>query len=175
MLEEPSEADILGREERKHNKEDLVNFFRGKKVLITGAGGSIGSELSKNLAPICNELVLLDSSEFNLYKLKEFFLSYKNPVNTKFELANIRDKKRIYQIFDKYKPEIIFHAAAYKHVPLLEENSNFIEAIKTNIIGSINVAEISEEFGAERFIFISTDKAVRPTNLMGATKESLRE
>ncbi len=170
VLEEPSEADILGREERKHNKEDLVNFFRGKKVLITGAGGSIGSELSKNLAPICNELVLLDSSEFNLYKLKEFFLSYKNPVNTKFELANIRDKKRIYQIFDKYKPEIIFHAAAYKHVPLLEENSNFIEAIKTNIIGSINVAEISEEFGAERFIFISTDKAVRPTNLMGATK-----
>ena len=170
VLEEPSEADILGREERKHNQKDLIDFFRGKKVLITGAGGSIGSELSKNLAPICNELVLLDSSEFNLYKQKEFFSSYKDPVNTHFELANIRDKKRIYQIFNKHNPEIIFHAAAYKHVPLLEENSNFIEAVKTNIIGSINIAKIAEEFGAERFIFISTDKAVRPTNLMGATK-----
>ena len=116
--------------------------------------------------------MLLDSSEFNLYKLKEFFLSYKNPVNTKFELANIRDKKRIYQIFDKYKPEIIFHAAAYKHVPLLEENSNFIEAIKTNI-GSINVAEISEEFGAERFIFISTDKAVKANKPYGCYKKNL--
>ncbi len=170
VLEEPSEADILGREERKHSKEDLEIFFKGKNVLITGAGGSIGSELSKNLAPICKNLVLLDSSEYNLYKQKEFFASYKKPVSTHFELANIRDKRRLHQIFEKHKPEVIFHAAAYKHVPLLEENSNFIEAIKTNIIGSINIANISEEFKAERFIFISTDKAVRPTNLMGATK-----
>ena len=170
VLEEPNEADILGREERSHNKEQFINFFHDKKILITGAGGSIGSELAKNLAPACKKLVLLDSSEFNLYQLQEFFSSYKTPIKPAFELADIRDKKRVLQIVKKYSPEIIFHAAAYKHVPLLEENSNFVEAIKTNIIGSINMAELAEQFNCERFIFISTDKAVRPTNLMGATK-----
>ena len=170
VLEELSASDILGREERKHNHKELMQFFQGKRILITGAGGSIGSELAKNLALVSNDLIFLDSSEFNLYKLKEFFSSYKKPLNVKFELADIRDKKRLNQLFNKYKPQIIFHAAAYKHVPLLEENSNFVEAIKTNIIGSLNLAQISEEFGSERFIFISTDKAVRPTNLMGATK-----
>ena len=169
-LEEPSEADVLGREERKHDGDELKKFFQGKKVLITGAGGSIGSEISKNLSTICNELVFLDSSEFNLYRLKEFFSNYKKPISTRFELADIREKDRLEQIFKKHKPEIIFHAAAYKHVPLLEEDTNFIEAIKTNILGSFNLAEISKKIGCERFIFISTDKAVRPTNLMGATK-----
>lgn len=170
VLEELSASDILGREERKHNHKELIQFFQAKKILITGAGGSIGSELAKNLALVSNDLIFVDSSEFNLYKLKEFFSSYKKPLNVKFELADIRDKKRLNQIFNKYKPQIIFHAAAYKHVPLIEENSNFVEAIKTNIIGSLNLAQVSEKFGSERFIFISTDKAVRPTNLMGATK-----
>ena len=171
VLEELSAADILGREERKYSDNNLVKFFQNKSVLITGAGGSIGAELAKSLASVgAANLIFLDSSEFNLYKLQEFFGAYKNPVNVNFELADIRDKKRLDKIFDKYKPKIVFHAAAYKHVPLLEESTNFVEAIKTNIIGSKNVAELSQNHNCERFIFVSTDKAVRPTNLMGATK-----
>ena len=87
-----------------------------------------------------------------------------------FEIGDVRDKERLRQVYQKYGPDVVFHAAAYKHVPLLEESDNFIEAIKTNIIGSMCVAEITQEYNCERFIFISTDKAVRPTNLMGATK-----
>mgnify|MGYP001164159956 CR=1 FL=1 len=170
VLEELSASDILGREERKHNKNELSNFFKEKNILITGAGGSIGAELCKNLAPLAKNLVFFDSSEYNLYKLKEFFDSYKNPVNVNFEIGDIRDKERLKQIFDKYSPDVVFHAAAYKHVPLLEESENFVEAIKTNIIGSMCVAEISQAYNCDRFIFVSTDKAVRPTNLMGATK-----
>ena len=170
VLEELSAADILGREEKKYSDQKLVEFFRNKNVLITGAGGSIGSELSRGLASAGANLIFLDSSEFNLYKLQEFFAAYKNPVNTNFELADIRDKERLHHIFSKYKPETVFHAAAYKHVPLLEESTNFVEAIKTNIIGTKNVAELSQNYKSERFIFVSTDKAVRPTNLMGATK-----
>ncbi len=170
VLEELSAADILGREERKYSDKKLVEFFRNKNVLITGAGGSIGSELSRGLASVGANLIFLDSSEFNLYKLQEFFDAYKNPVSVKFELADIKEKQRLEQIFDKYRPQIVFHAAAYKHVPILEESTNFVEAIKTNIIGSKNVAELSHNYNCERFIFVSTDKAVRPTNLMGATK-----
>lgn len=170
VLEELSAADILGREERKYSDKRLVEFFRNKNVLITGAGGSIGSELSRGLASVGANLIFLDSSEFNLYKLQEFFDAYKNPVSVKFELADIKDKQRLEQIFDKYRPQIVFHAAAYKHVPIIEESTNFVEAIKTNIIGSKNVAELSHNYNCERFIFVSTDKAVRPTNLMGATK-----
>ena len=143
VLEELSAADILGREERKYSDENLVNFFRNKNVLITGAGGSIGSELSKGLSSVGANLIFLDSSEFNLYKLQEFFSAYKNPINVNFELADIRDKERIDQVFNQYKPQIVFHAAAYKHVPLLEESTNFVEAIKTNIIGSKNLENSS--------------------------------
>ncbi len=170
VLEELSASDILGREERKHNKNELANFFQEKSILITGAGGSIGAELCKNLAVSAKELIFFDSSEYNLYKLKEFFDSYKNQVNVNFEIGDVRDKERLRQVYQKYGPDVVFHAAAYKHVPLLEESDNFIEAIKTNIIGSMCVAEITQEYNCERFIFISTDKAVRPTNLMGATK-----
>ncbi len=170
VLEELSASDILGREERKHDKNELVDFFQEKSILITGAGGSIGTELCKNLAPFAKNLVFFDSSEYNLYKLKEFFDFYKKPVSVNFEIGDIKDKERLIQIYKKYSPDVVFHAAAYKHVPLLEESDNFVEAIKTNILGSMCVAEISQEYNCERFIFISTDKAVRPTNLMGATK-----
>ena len=169
-LEELSEGDILGREERIHDKELIRKFFYSKKILITGAGGSIGSELSKILVSLDADLLFLDSSELNLYKLQEFFLDYKIPVRTKYELADIRDKERLRDVFENFKPDFVFHAAAYKHVPILEENGNFAEAIKTNIFGTLNLASLSNQYNVERFILVSTDKAVRPTNLMGASK-----
>ena len=169
-LEDLSSADILGRPENTYLKDVDRDFFKDKKVLITGAGGSIGSELSKLLASLSCELILLDSSELNLYQLEEHFSTYRKSPNLKFELANIREEVRMEKVFEKYKPDFVFHAAAYKHVPIIEQNGNFSEAIKTNIFGTLNVAKLSQKYDVSRFVFVSTDKAVRPTNIMGASK-----
>ena len=169
-LEDLSDADILGREERSHNRDELKDLLYKKRIIITGAGGSIGSELSRIVATTNAELLFIDSCEFNLYKLQEHFDQYKKNVKTDFKLADIKDEERINQIFTDFKPEIIFHAAAYKHVPLIELNKNFSEAIKTNIFGTYLLCKLAKQHKVNRFVFVSTDKAVRPTNFMGATK-----
>lgn len=170
QLGELSAADILGREERSHDIQELDNFLNNKNILVTGSGGSIGSELARLLSRKKVNLMFVDSSEYNLYKLQEDFSRYKKVINASYKLADVRDHKRMDKIFKSFSPDIVFHAAAYKHVPIIEENNNFTEAVKTNIFGTLTVAKLAKKYESERFVFVSTDKAVRPTNLMGATK-----
>ena len=161
--------DLLGRESIKIKDPEVVNFIKNKKVLVTGAGGSIGSELSRqigNLNP--KELILVDIYENNVYAIQQELLRKYQNLNLKVLIASVRDKKRMDEIFNTYKPEIVFHAAAHKHVPLMEDSP--CEAIKNNVFGTLNTAKISAKYNVERFVLISTDKAVNPTNIMGATK-----
>lgn len=140
-----------------------LSNLKDKKILVTGAGGSIGSGLVKKLIQYgFHNLVLLDHSEFLLFSIIHQ-LDYKY----KYYLADIRDKERLEEIFTKEKPDIVFHTAALKHVPLLEENPK--EAVKTNILGTLNLVEVSK-YSVKKFIFISSDKAIKPTSIMGATK-----
>tara|TARA_Y100001970_G_scaffold290695_1_gene425354 strand:- start:13598 stop:15457 length:1860 start_codon:yes stop_codon:yes gene_type:complete len=155
------------------NKDRLYNEINNKILLITGAGGSIGSELTRQIIELNpRKIIIIDHTEYNLFKiLSELNILKKNQnINIPIIdiLCSIKDKNKIKDIIFKYKPDYIFHAAAYKHVPLLENNS--IEAVKNNIIGTLNLVQASLENKCEKFIFISTDKAVRPTNIMGATK-----
>jgi len=168
-LKEIDMEDLLGREPIELDKKLIAEFINGKIVLITGAAGSIGSELSRQVSSFSPSLLLiLDQDEtgiFNLFnELKEKFLRK----NIKPLICDIRDEEKIRKIFQKFKPQIVFHAAAYKHVPLMEENPD--EAVKNNIFGTEIVAKAALENGTEKFIFISTDKAVNPTSIMGATK-----
>ncbi|XCF05088.1 polysaccharide biosynthesis protein [Tamlana crocina] len=142
--------------------------FSNETVLITGAAGSVGAELSKQLLN-CNykHLILVDMAESPLYDLiKTFELNHKN--HTSYHLLNINDSASIHFIFEKYKPTLVFHAAAYKHVPLMEEHP--LEGIKTNIFATKELAELSIQYGVKKFIFVSTDKAVNPSGVMGMTK-----
>ena len=161
--------DLLGREQIELNNNKISDYISGKVVLVTGAGGSIGSELCRQIADFKpKKLVMLDIYENTLYET-EMELRQKNknaPIVT--VIGSVRDQKRMEEIFDKYKPQIVFHAAAHKHVPLMEISP--IEAIKNNVFGTLNVAECSDKYGVEKFTFISTDKAVNPTSIMGASK-----
>ena len=160
--------DLLGREPIRIDNPLLFDEYSNKVLLVTGAAGSIGSELVRKLSVFeYKKLILLDNSESGLYNLQQELCQNKIE---KFEVivADIRNKKRLDQILNLYKPEIIFHAAAYKHVPLMEHNP--FEAVSVNIGGTCNTAELGMKHGAEKFILISTDKAVNPTNVMGATK-----
>lgn len=161
--------DLLGRSPVELDLESVGKFISNKTVLITGAGGSIGSDLVKQVAnrnP--KRIILLDACEFFIYEI-DMYLNENMP-NILFEplIADVRDRERIFRIFEEYKPDIVFHAAAYKHVPLMEINPQ--EAIKTNVFGTRNVAEAAGENEVEKFVLISTDKAVRPANIMGASK-----
>lgn len=162
--------DILGREEVKLNIEEISGYIKDEVILITGGGGSIGSELCRQLARFQpKKLLILDIYENNAYDLQnELKHTYKDELDFEIIIASVRDKVRLREIFDKYKPSVVFHAAAHKHVPLME--SNAVEAIKNNVFGTHNVAKCADEFGAKKFVLISTDKAVNPTNVMGATK-----
>ena len=162
--------DLLGREPVKLNIETLDAFLRDRVVLVTGGGGSIGSELCKQIARYGpKRLVIMDSYENNAYELQqELKREYGGGLDLVVQIGSIRDKQRTYDIVQRYRPEIIFHAAAHKHVPLMEDCP--AEAIKNNVFGTYHVVRAAEKFGVKKFVMISTDKAVNPTNLMGATK-----
>jgi FlaA1/EpsC-like NDP-sugar epimerase len=165
QIREVENEDLLGRETIKTNMDEISNFLKGKRVLITGAAGSIGSELARYVAKFSPErLFLLDHNENDLYLL---YLSLKEKIEAIPLIADIRDGRRLETIFKTYSPEIIFHSAALKHVPFMEAHP--IEAIKTNIFGTQSLMELGERY-CERFIFISTDKALEPISVMGATK-----
>lgn len=161
--------DLIGREEVKLDKSGIAEYINNKIVLVTGGGGSIGSELCRQIAKFNPKLLLiLDIYENNAYDLQNE-LSYKETeLNKKVIIASVRDKARLNQIISAYRPNIIFHAAAHKHVPLMEDNPS--EAIKNNVIGTLNIAQLASQYKVEKFVLISTDKAVNPTNVMGATK-----
>ena len=162
--------DILFRDEVQLDKESITNCFSQKRVLITGGGGSIGSELCRQAVRFgAKGITIFDNYENNAYELLcEMKDSCDNNMEINVAIGSIRDKKRLESVFSQYRPEIVLHAAAHKHVPLMEESPG--EAIKNNVIGTLNVLEAASAFCAERFVLISTDKAVNPTNIMGATK-----
>lgn len=162
--------DLLFRHSNQFLTEETMQWYSGKSVLITGGGGSIGSELARQIAR-CKpaRLVILDVYENGAYDIQqELRLKYGNDLNLRIEIANVCDKEMIEKIFSEHTPDIVLHAAAHKHVPLMERN--VIEAVKNNIFGTLNVVEACEKYGVTRFIMVSTDKAVNPTNVMGATK-----
>ena len=162
--------DLLGREEIKVDIGEISDYLTGEVVLVTGGGGSIGSELCRQIAKFNpKKLLLLDIYENNAYDLQnELKYEYKEALDLEVLIASVRDRSRLEQIFATYSPSVVFHAAAHKHVPLMEANPS--EAIKNNVMGTLNVAECADIYGAKRFVLISTDKAVNPTNIMGATK-----
>ncbi|MFW2235611.1 UDP-N-acetylglucosamine 4,6-dehydratase (configuration-retaining) [Aliarcobacter butzleri] len=165
QLKDIGVEDLLARYPKDLDKKQIENFIKDKIALITGAGGSIGSEISRQCKAYgAKQLILLDHSEFNLYSILEE-LKGENVVPI---MQSVRDIKALESTFEKYKPQIVIHAAAYKHVPLVEYN--ILEGITNNIIGTKNCIDLSIKYGAQKFVLISTDKAVRPTNIMGTTK-----
>jgi len=161
--------DLLGRPQQPLDRDAMANLVKGKRVLITGAGGSIGSELVRQVASLGPaEIVLVESSEFALYEIDRVMIEQTPDVTRHAVIANVRDRHRIDQVFAHYKPQLVFHAAALKHVPLVEENP--FEGILTNVSGTRNVADACEAANVDVMVMISTDKAVNPTNIMGATK-----
>lgn len=162
--------DLLFRDTLKVKGSQAKEFYRDKKILVTGGGGSIGSELCRQIAmQHPKRLVILDIYENNAYEIQqELIRVYGNSLNLETVIASVRDVKRLEEIFAKEKPDIVFHAAAHKHVPLMEHSG--CEAIKNNVLGTYNVANMAEKYGVKKFLLISTDKAVNPTNIMGASK-----
>ncbi|MFZ5945144.1 MAG: polysaccharide biosynthesis protein [Bacillota bacterium] len=161
--------DLLGREQIKVDLESISQYLNDHVVLVTGAGGSIGSELCRQIANFSpKQLLLLDNCENNIYDIELELKSIQPIVEIVPLVKDIRDKEAIEQVFNIFKPHVVFHAAAHKHVPLMEINAE--EAFKNNVIGTYNVAKAADLFGIKKFVLISTDKAVNPVNIMGATK-----
>ena len=162
--------DLLGRDPVKANVESIREYIAGKTVMVTGGGGSIGSELCRQIAMAKPKLLII----FDIYENNAFWIErelrekYKESLNVLALIGSVRNVSRVNRVLEKYRPEIIFHAAAHKHVPLMEESPN--EAIKNNVFGTYNVARAAVTYGVQRFVLISTDKAVNPTNIMGASK-----
>lgn len=165
-----SVEDLLGREEVNFDNREVSALINGSVCMVTGGGGSIGSELSRQIARYRpQKLIIVDIYENNAYDIQQELLrKYKDNLDLCIEIASVRDKDKLEILFEKYRPQIVFHAAAHKHVPLMETNPE--EAVKNNICGTYNTADLSCRYGVEKFVLISTDKAVNPTNIMGATK-----
>ncbi len=162
-------SDLLGREQTPIDIEQIIGYIEGKTVMVTGGGGSIGSELCRQIAQHKpRQLIILDIYENNCYDIQQELLRKYPDLPLLALIASVRDENKINQIFDTYRPDIVFHAAAHKHVPLMETSPT--EAIKNNVFGTRNVATAADRYGTKRFVMISTDKAVNPTNIMGATK-----
>ncbi|MFT3759928.1 polysaccharide biosynthesis protein [Thauera sp.] len=162
--------DLLGREPVKIDSNHVKEMITGKTALITGAGGSIGSELCRQLARFAPaRLVLVEASEFALYNIEQWFRVQQPGVEIIPLAGDVKDGIRMDEVFSTWKPQLVFHAAAYKHVPLMEV-ANAWQAVRNNVLGTLQVARCAQRHGAERFVLISTDKAVNPTNVMGATK-----
>ena len=161
--------DLLGREAIKLENPVVHEMMRDKIILVTGGAGSIGSELVRQIAfTDFKNLIVIDQAESALYDIQQELKSSCQKNNILFMVGNVRDRQFMASVFEQYKPQIVFHAAAYKHVPLMEQNP--YESILTNVWGSKNLADMADKFGVEKFVMVSTDKAVNPTNVMGATK-----
>ncbi len=161
--------DLLGRDQIEINTEEIMDYVNNKVVMVTGGGGSIGSELCRQIAKHGpKQLILIDFYENNAYDIQQELLRKYPTINIKVLIASVRNSMKIDKIFKEYHPDIIYHAAAHKHVPLMEDSPN--EAVKNNVFGTFHVAKAADKYEAKKFILISTDKAVNPTNIMGATK-----
>ena len=161
--------DLLGRDPIKVNQEGINSFIKDKTVMVTGGGGSIGSELCRQIIKYNpKKLLILDIYENNAYEIQMELERHYPEADISTLIGSIRDYDRMEAIFSKYRPDIVYHAAAHKHVPLMEKSPN--EAIKNNCMGTLNVVKLSDKYKVDNFVLISTDKAVRPTNIMGATK-----
>lgn len=168
-LKEVEIEDLLGREPIRINTEEVLGHVGGKVVLVTGGGGSIGSELCRQLAAHHpKQLIILDIYENNAYDIQQELIRKYPELDLVVLIASVRNKERIDSIFETYRPNIVYHAAAHKHVPLMEDSPH--EAIKNNVFGTYKVAQAADRYGVDKFVLISTDKAVNPTNIMGASK-----
>ncbi len=168
-LREVEIEDLLGREPVRVNMDEILDYVRGKVVLVTGGGGSIGSELCRQIAghqP--KQPIVFDVYENNAYDLQQELKEKFPGLNLVVLIGSVRNTHRVESVFEKYRPEIVYHAAAHKHVPLMEDSPN--EAIKNNVFGTYKTAKAADKYGTKRFVLISTDKAVNPTNIMGASK-----
>ena len=162
--------DLLGRDPVQLDEAGLKGFFGGKTVLVTGAGGSIGAELSRQIARFAPaRLVLFELSEYALYAIEQEFRDRRSPVEIVAAIGDAKNPARVAEVFARHRPDIVFHAAAYKHVPLMEEENAF-EAVRNNVLSTLVVARAARDNGASKFVLVSTDKAVNPTNVMGASK-----
>ena len=162
--------DLLGRDQIKVDMAEIFNQLKGKTILVKGGGGSIGSELCRQIAAHePKQLIIFDVYENNAYEIEqELRRKYKDRLNLVVLIGSVRDTRRIDMVFEKFRPDIVYHAAAHKHVPLMETSPN--EAIKNNVVGTYKTAYAALKYGAQKFVLISTDKAVNPTNIMGASK-----
>ncbi|MEC0169784.1 nucleoside-diphosphate sugar epimerase/dehydratase [Paenibacillus graminis] len=168
-LRDVSVEDLLGREPIVADLNSILGYVHNKTVLVTGAGGSIGSELCRQISPFApDKLLILGHGENSIYTIEMELRKSFPDLNIVTVIADVQDRTRMMEVFQSHSPQVVFHAAAHKHVPLMERNPS--EAIKNNVFGTRNVADCADKYGAERFVLISSDKAVNPTSVMGATK-----
>lgn len=161
--------DLLGRDPIKVNMEEIFNALRNKTILVTGGGGSIGSELCRQIAAHGpKRLIIFDIYENNAYDIEQELRRKYPKLDLVVLIGSVRDSRRINSVFAEYRPDVVYHAAAHKHVPLMETSP--CEAIKNNVLGTYKTASAALQSGCEKFVLISTDKAVNPTNIMGASK-----